>query len=473
MLPPILPFLALGPFLILILSIAFIIAAIAIFRVHAFFAMMSAAILVSMLSLASKPGPHIFSQAIAPVTLAFGTTAGNLGFTLALAAVIGISLMESGAADKIVRCLIRVFGEKNAGIALLVCSFILAGPVFIDTVLMLLLPLARALSVRTKKNSLYFVLATSCGGIITNGTVPPAPGPLYVAEHFKLNLFIVICAGIIFGIIPSIVALIGAKWFDKRMPIPLRATKGETLESLTEAANRNEEELPGFFVSIMPIVIPFTLIAVASTLGIVKSLSLALGPTVNSTLLLLGDKHIALLIGAVIAVSLNVSQRKLGWRKAGTVLSSPLETAAMIILIIAAGSAYGESIKAAGLGDAVRLAAGGHAINYIFFAWLIAVVLRGAQGSATVAVIASTGIITSIAGSAGFGVHPLYILLAIGYGSKAMSWMNDAGFWLVSRTGGLTQSEALKSWSVLATIVSLVGLLEVLAVSHFIPQLSF
>jgi len=245
------------------------------------------------------------------------------------------------------------------------------------------------------------------------------------------------------------------------------------LESLTEAANRNEEELPGFFVSIMPIVIPFTLIAVASTLGIVKSLSLALGPTVSSTLLLLGDKHIALLIGAVIAVSLNVSQRKLGWRKAGTVLSSPLETAAIIILIIAAGSAYGESIKAAGLGDAVRLAAGGHAINYVFFAWLIAVVLRGAQGSATVAVIASTGIITSIAGSAGFGVHPLYILLAIGYGSKAMSWMNDAGFWLVSRTGGLTQSEALRSWSILATIVSLVGLLEVLAVSHFIPQLSF
>ena len=125
------------------------------------------------------------------------------------------------------------------------------------------------------------------------------------------------------------------------------------------------------------------------------------------------------------------------------------------------------------MGDAVRSAAGGHAINYVFFAWLIAVVLRGAQGSATVAVIASTGIISSIAGPAGFGVHPLYILLAVGYGSKAMSWMNDAGFWLVSRTGGLTQSEALRSWSILATAVSIIGLLEVLAVSSFFPTFTF
>ena len=468
-----LPFLALGPFSILALSIAFIVASIAVFRVHAFFAMMSAAVLVSILSLANKPGPHVFSQAITSVTTAFGTTAGSLGFTLALAAVIGISLMESGAADKIVRCFIRVFGESNAGIALLVCSFVLAGPVFIDTVFMLLLPLARALSVRTEKNSLYFVLATSCGGIITNGTVPPAPGPLYVAEHLKINLFIAICAGIIFGIIPAIAALIGARWFDKRMPIPMRATKGESLESLTTAANRPESELPSFLISISPIAIPFALIAIASTLGIVHSLAGTLGQSVTSSLLLLGDKHIALFIGAVIAVSLNVSQRKLGWRKAGTVLSSPLETAAVIILIIAAGSAYGESIKAAGLGDAVRSAAGGHAINYVFFAWLIAVVLRGAQGSATVAVIASTGIISSIAGPAGFGVHPLYILLAVGYGSKAMSWMNDAGFWLVSRTGGLTQSEALRSWSILATAVSIIGLLEVLAVSSFFPHLPF
>jgi GntP family gluconate:H+ symporter len=145
----------------------------------------------------------------------------------------------------------------------------------------------------------------------------------------------------------------------------------------------------------------------------------------------------------------------------------------MIILIIAAGSAYGDSIKAAGLGEAVRAAAAGHAISYVFVAWLLAVTLRAAQGSATVAMIAATGIVSSMAGPAGFGVHPLYILLAVGYGSKAMSWMNDAGFWLVSRVGGLTQGEALRSWSILATAVSVIGLIEILAVSSFWPKLPF
>jgi GntP family gluconate:H+ symporter len=466
---------ALSPFTILALSVAFIVAAIALLRVHAFFAMMIAAMMVAVLSTAGSPGPHHYVQAIGSVTTAFGSAAGSLGFTLALAAVIGLSLMESGAAEKIVRCLIAAFGEGNAALALMVCGFVLAAPVFIDTVFMLLLPIARALSVRTGKNCLLYVLATCCGGIITNGTVPPAPGPLYVADHLKINLFIAILGGVVFGIIPAMGALVGARWFNSRMPIPVRATKGESLESLAVTAARPDSDLPGFWVSIVPVLAPFFLIAAASTLSILQKgrSSAALPPRISTAIGFLGDKNVALMIGAVLAVALNVRRQKLGWRRAGTVLGAPLEMAAIIILIIAAGSAYGDSIKNAGLGDAVRAAAAGHAISYVFVAWLLAVVLRAAQGSATVAVIAATGIVTSMAGPAGFGVHPLYILLAVGYGSKAMSWMNDAGFWLVSRVGGLTQGEALRSWSILATAVSVIGLIEILAVSSIWPKLPF
>ncbi|MGD1031316.1 MAG: SLC13 family permease [Opitutaceae bacterium] len=468
--------LALSPFTILALSVGFIVAAIALFRVHAFFAMMIAAMLVAVLSTAGSPGPHHYVQAIGSVTTAFGSAAGSLGFTLALAAVIGLSLMESGSAEKIVRCLVSAFGEGNAALALMVCGFLLAAPVFIDTVFMLLLPIARALSVRTGKNCLLYVLATCCGGIITNGTVPPAPGPLYVADHLRINLFVAILAGAVFGIIPAIGALIGARWFNSRMPIPARATRGESLESLAATAARPDSDLPGFWVSIAPVLAPFVLIAAASTLGILQNGSLSavrLPPRLATTIGFLGDKNVALMIGAVLAVGTNVHRRKIGWRRAGTVLGAPLEVAAIIILIIASGSAYGDSIKGAGLGDAVRAAAAGHAISYVFVAWLLAVTLRAAQGSATVAMIAATGIVSSMAGPAGFGVHPLYILLAVGYGSKAMSWMNDAGFWLVSRVGGLTQGEALRSWSILATAVSVIGLIEILAVSSIWPKLPF
>ena len=145
----------------------------------------------------------------------------------------------------------------------------------------------------------------------------------------------------------------------------------------------------------------------------------------------------------------------------------------MIILIIAAGGAYGAMIKNAGVGDSVKSLAGGHTINYVFLAWLVAAVIRAAQGSATVATIAAVGIMLSIAGTTGFGVHPLYILLAIGFGSKFLAWMNDAGFWVVSRIGGLTQEETLRSWTPTVSVISIVGLIEVLIVSWLFPTLPF
>ena len=103
------------------------------------------------------------------------------------------------------------------------------------------------------------------------------------------------------------------------------------------------------------------------------------------------------------------------------------------------------------------------------YGWLIAAVLRAAQGSATVATIAAIGIMQSIAGSGGYGVHPIYILIAIGFGSKFLAWMNDAGFWVICRLGGLTQEETLRSWTPTVSIISLVGLIEVLVVSRIFP----
>lgn len=455
-----------GPIGVLALSIAFIVAAIALFRLHAFFALMLAAALVALLS--APPGPHRWTHALAGITQSFGVTAGQMGLTLALAAVIGISLMESGAADRIVRGLVAVCGERFVSVALLLSGFLLSAPVFVDTVMMLLLPLARALSLRTgKKNYLLYVLATCAGCIITNGTVPPAPGPLYVAGQLKVNLAVAILAGALFGILPSACALVWARWFDRRMPVEPRPTFGESEESLEREASRPESELPGFAVSLTPVVVPFVLIAAASTIALAGGAGL---PARLSALVeFLGDKNVALFFGAVIAVALHARRKRVPVRRIGALVGPPLETAAMIILIIAAGSAYGDSIKHAGLAGAVSALAGGRAINFVLLGWAMAALVRGAQGSATVAVITAAGIVTSVAGRGGFGVNPIYVMVGIGYGSKALDWMNDSGFWLICRFGGLTQSETLKSWSILATGISVVGLMEVLLVSSAWP----
>jgi GntP family gluconate:H+ symporter len=457
-----------GPIGILLVSVVFIVVAIGLFRLQAFFALMLSAVLVAVL--ASSAGPHRLVAAVASVTKAFGATVGQVGFTLALAAVIGISLMESGAADKIVRRLIAVCGESRVAIALMIASFVLSAPVFIDTVFMLLLPLARALSLRTGKDYMLYVLAVGAGGIITNGTVPPAPGPLFVAEAFKLNLFAAIAAGMCFGLVPAVLALILARKISRRLPLDPRGVPGASLESLQALAARPESELPNLALAVAPVLIPLVLIAFAATLNVVD---LGLSPRARGLAEVFGDKNIALLFGALVAVVVHVRAKRIPWRKSGTLLSAPLEMAGVVILIIGAGSAYGDAIKRAGLDSAVKSIVGGHAINYVILGWTLAAVMRVAQGSATVAMITASAIVTSVAGQTGFGIHPMYVLLAIGYGSKALSWMNDAGFWLICRVGGLPQNLALRTWSVVGTGVSLVGLAEVWLVSNLWPNLPF
>jgi GntP family gluconate:H+ symporter len=179
-------------------------------------------------------------------------------------------------------------------------------------------------------------------------------------------------------------------------------------------------------------------------------------------------------LGTLIALLVFARQKNIGWRQLGKTLTGPLETAGVIILITSAGGAFGGMIKNAGVGSAVRELAGEHTLNYVLLAWGTSALLRAAQGSATVATITATGIVLSISGGASkFGVHPLYILMASGFGSKFLAWMNDAGFWVICRLGGLTQGETLRSWTIVVSIVSILGLIEVLIVSSIFPHLPF
>jgi len=310
------------------------------------------------------------------------------------------------------------------------------------------------------------VLAVCAGGVVSSAIVPPAPGPLAVAGYLHLSLGLTIGCGVLFGVVPMLGALACARWLDARMPIQPRAAPGASLESLAAFAARPESELPGFGTAIAPVLLPFALIAAAS---ILKIPAVHAPARLAAAALFLGNKTVALLLGAMIAVAVHARQKRIAWRGVGRVLGPPLETAAMIILIVSAGGAYGETIKGAGLGGAVRGLAGSHAINYVLLAWTMAAVMRAAQGSATVAMITAAGIVASVAGSGGFGVHPIYILLAIGFGAKFLSWMNDAGFWVISRISGLTQGETFRSWTVMSSLLGLLGLAEVWVVSTLWP----
>jgi len=462
------PVSAAWPLGILLLGITAVIVLIAVFRVHPFFALMISAVLVGVLS-SSLPGvPQIshLVQAVELPMIEFGATAGKIGFVIALASVIGICLMESGAADKIVRKLLQVLGEERTGLALLASGFILAIPVFFDTVFFLLIPLARALALRSGKNYLFYVLAIGGGGVITHSLVAPTPGPLLMAETLKIDLGASILVGLAAGILPAGGVIWMARRMNARLPIPLREAPGAALADLKTLIDRRDDELPSFTLSILPVALPVLLIGLASVWTVITEGG-APRNALDRTIEFLGNKNVALSLGTAIALWILAVQKGLGREKLLAVIGPPLETAGVIILITSAGGAFGAMIKHSGVGQSIEAITSGSGMSYLLLAWLIAAVMKIAQGSGTVSMITTAGMMFAIVGDgSALPYPPVLIFLAIGFGSLFVSWMNDSGFWVVCKLSGFTEPETLKSWTVLLAGIAVLGLIQVLLLSQ-------
>ena len=493
------------PFVVLVISVACIILFISVLRIHAFIALILAALIAGILAeqlpgarprveragvAAAQPGlKSHWVRAVELTTEEFGVTAGKIGVVIGFAAIIGMCLMQSGAADKVVRRFLAAFGEKNAAAALLVSTYILSIPIFFDTMFMLMVPLAMALCLRTGKDYMLYIMVVCCSGVITHSMTIPHPGPLAMAESLKIDVGFATIAGIVAGIIPAAGGYYVCKWINRRVPVPVRQVPGIELEKLRETVNRPESELPGFMFSLMPVIVPIVLISLASFMDMtVRSYDKASWATslvnmfggistmrgMNAVIEFIGNKNIALLIGAILSLWLLASHKRYSFAKIGDLVGPPLETAGIIILITSAGGAFGLMLKNAGVGDAIKAVAEGRDINLILLSYVVAFVLRVAQGSATVAMLTTAAMMfplidPSMASNAALPYNIIYIFLAIGFGAFGCSWMNDSGFWVVSKLGGLTERETLKSWTTLLTINSIIGIIVVFTFSKILP----
>ena len=240
----------LWPIMILALGIAIVLGLIIVFKVNAFIALITAAMIVSVLA----PGP--WNEKMARVAAAFGSTAGGIGIVIALAAVIGKCMLDSGAADRIVRAFLRVLGERQAPMALMGSGYILSIPVFFDTVFYLLVPLARSLHRRTGKQYLKYILAIAAGGAITHTLVPPTPGPLLMAATLNVDLGIMIMIGAVIALPAALVGLLVADIAQRLMQTPMRPIGNQP-----EPAPLDDAHLPGFWVSALPVALPVVLIS--------------------------------------------------------------------------------------------------------------------------------------------------------------------------------------------------------------------
>ncbi|NND32853.1 MAG: gluconate transporter [Saprospiraceae bacterium] len=444
------------PFVVLLLSIIMVVILITRLRFHPFVALIISAIFVGLISptLPIVTGQNPLITAVELPMTEFGIMAGKIAWVIALAAVIGTAMMESGAAEQIVNWLLKSLGEKQAAIALIISGFILSIPVFFDTVFFLLIPLGITLALKTGKDYVLYVVAIGGGAAITHSLVPPTPGPLIMAETLSIELGTAILGGLAAGIVPALAVLMVAKWLNKRLKIPVRVAK----QHVTSVKNA-----PSLGLSVLPVIVPLLMISFASVIKVITG-------DLPAWVAFQGNKNIAMSAGAIIALILWTKTQKLGLKDLWNAVAKPLEVAGIIILITSAGGAYGAMIKHSGIGDAIGLATEGFNVHYIVLAWLIAAVMKIAQGSGTVAMITAAAIMAALIGTeAQLPYHPIYILLSIGFGSLFISWMNDSGFWVVTRMSGFTEKEGLQVWTFLLAIIALVGLFQLLLFSWIFP----
>ncbi|MCA9129458.1 MAG: GntP family permease [Planctomycetales bacterium] len=407
------------------------------------------------------------NPAIRRITFAMGETFSKVGLLIAMACVVGRCLLASGAAESIVRRALGCVGERGAPVAFSASTFLLSIPVFFDSVFLLVIPLAKATALKLRRNYLLFILAVVTGGTMTHSLVPPTPGPLFVAEELGVNVGTMILAGTSIGLCCTVVGLVCAYWLNRRVTIPVRDTT-EALQRLEDLSRKDLDRLPPLWLALTPVVLPVLLI---SGLTLYTS-RLQLTESVPSTLALLGDKNVALSISAVIAMLVAAAYLKERAAFADQ-MQSAIQEASLIILICCAGGAFGATLQQSGIGPYVSSLSGSKPLDFALLplAFLLTAVIRGAQGSSTVAMFTAVEIVGSLAPDLhALSYHPVYLAIGIGCGSKPFPWMNDSGFWVISRMSGMTERETLRTHTPMVTIMGVSGILITMLAAKVFPM---
>ena len=449
-----------NPVAILIIGVVLLIAMILVLRLNAFVALITSAMVISLLS------PGDFADKIARVGKAFGGVAGGIGIVIAMAAIIGKCMMDSGAADRIVRSFLNVLGEKRAATALMLSGFVLSVPVFFDTVFYLLVPLARSLWGRTRKNYMLYVTAIVAGAAITHTLVPPTPGPLFMASELNVDVGLMMILGLLIGLPTAALGVLVCKMINQRMDIPMRPYAGQA-----EPEPLDDDQLPGFGISFAPIALPIILISLNTVTNALK-----VGKPMSQIAAVLGNRDMALLLAAAVAMFVLVRQRRLPLKELASRAETALMSGGMIILITAAGGAFGAMLREAGIKDWLQglLGEQGQTVGLVMLlmAFAVAVVMKFAQGSGTVSMITTVSIFAAMGVSPEMlGCNPVYLAMAIGSGSLVGDWMNNSGFWIFARMGGFTEVETLKSWTILTAALGVIGLGFTLLFSYLLPMM--
>lgn len=377
----------------------------------------------------------------------FAGILGHITVIIGLGTVLGAILERSGGAEVLLGRLVKVFGEKGTPLAMGITGFVLGIPVFFDIGIFVLAPLVYVAAVQGKRSLALYALPLLAGLSVTHAFLPPHPGPVAAAGLFHVDLGWIILMGLICGI-PAWFAsgILWGTWIGNRVPVDV--PEDRIIPEAEEAIGHE----PPLGMVLLSIGLPMILI-LGGTFGNIFAPE---GP-LRSTLQFFGNPAIALTVAVLLSMWLLGIRRGMSPAELSEITGSSLRPVGMILLVVGAGAFFGAVLSATGVGTAVAGTLAKAGLPIILSAFVISAGMRIAQGSATVAIVTTGGILAPSLTS-GFSQPQLaLIVVAISSGSIIASHVNDGGFWIISKYFNMSVKDTLKTWTVLETVLSFVG----------------
>ncbi|MFG2861955.1 GntP family permease [Streptomyces sioyaensis] len=457
------------------LGIALLLVLIIKVRLQPFVALLTVSLAVGLaagLSVTELFGTVQKSDAVSLIETGMGGILGHVAIIIGLGTMLGAILEVSGGAEVLSARLLRLFGEQRAPLAMGLTGLIFGIPVFFDVGIFVLAPLVYAAARRSGKSILLFCMPLLAGLSMTHAFLPPHPGPVAAAGLFKVDLGWLLLMGLVCGLPAVLAAWAYAAWIGKRLFVPVPQDMVEAAEEARSAVTA-EKRATGAGADEEPVSLGTVLLLIGTPLLLILLAtfsSIALPPsTGRSVIEFFGHPFVALTIALLMSYYLLGIRR--GWSRTSLerVSTASLKPVGNIILVVGAGGIFGAVLKGSGVATALSDTFHHVGLPVIVLAYLLSLLLRVAQGSATVAIVTTAGIVVPLVEGQGMSqAHLALIIMAISAGSIFASHVNDGGFWMVSKYFGISERDTLKSWTVLESVLSIAGFAVAAVVGIFV-----
>ena len=453
--------------IVFVLAIVVMIVAISKYKIHPFLSIMAVSLILALVAgiplVDTANADGTTTSGIATVIGAgFSGTFSSIGIVIILGALVGSILEQTGAALKLADMVIKVVGKKNPELAIELMGWVVSIPVFCDSGFVILDPIRKALVKRTGTSSVAMTVALSAGLYISHVFIPPTPGPIAAANTLGIgdNLQLVMGLGALASILPLIAGLIYAKYIGKKVKSADELTDDGTVTKTYEELVAEYGKLPNGLNALAPILVPIVLMA----LGSIASMAGWTG-FINELCSFLGKPIIALAVGTVFGIIQLGTAKKMD--KFYEITNDTLKTVGPILFVTAAGGVLGKVISSTSMVSYITSNASILESVGILFPFLLAAILKSAQGSSTVAITTTAGIVAPLMGALGLDTpaRAALTVMAIGAGAMTVSHANDSYFWGVTNFGGMTPEQGFKTQTVITLVLGISSMIGIFILS--------